>query len=71
MSKLKIQNSTLKTANYSLRTIRAGGTSKNPFFQNFFYLFPHKHLQILTIRKSTNFQPNAQPPPILEANGRQ
>ncbi len=37
-----------------------GGKSKNPFFHNFFYLFPYKYLLAFYLRKTRVFQPNAQ-----------
>ncbi len=37
-------------------------TSKNPFFQFFFYLFPHKHLQIYTISKNPRFSTKCAAP---------
>jgi len=40
-----------------------GGKSKNPFFQNFFYLLPYKYLQIYTIRKIHDFSTERAGPP--------
>jgi hypothetical protein len=43
-----------------LQSKARGIKSKNPFFHNFFYLFPHKYLQIYCPRKIRVFRPDAQ-----------
>jgi hypothetical protein len=44
----------------------AGSCAQKSNFFKIFYPFLHKHLQILTIRKTRVFQPNAQAEAIVE-----